>query len=204
MRLLDAATTPGRKIFYALCYTGGLRFGEALSLRWSDINFPLGEIAIHNRKGTEKEPEFLVKDYEQRTIPLPQHTIELLEASEAESSYPALSKRQYDNMVKRWKRRRQNKQPWKAQHILLNARRNFERDIKIAEIVPNPGETLSIHTLRKSCITNWANDLPITVTKELAGHSSIETTMKYYYQVDDYHKAKAAQIIDDLLKKVDV
>jgi hypothetical protein len=44
----------------------------------------------------------------------------------------------------------------------------------------------------------------LTVTRELAGHSSIETPMKYYYQVDEYHRAKAARITAELLKKVDV
>ncbi len=96
-----------------------------------------------------------------------------VEVTDKDSSYICLSRRQYDNMVKRWKCRRQNKQGWTAQHILLNTRREFERDIKIAEITPEPGETLSIHTLRKSYITNWVNHLPITVTKELAVHSSI-------------------------------
>ena len=34
------------------------------------------------------------------------------------------------------------------------------------------------------------------VTWGLAGHSSLETTMRYYNQVDDYHRAKAAQGMD--------
>jgi hypothetical protein len=39
------------------------------------------------------------------------------------------------------------------------------------------------------------------VTKELAGHSSISTTQKYYLQVDEYHRAKAVAVIDTLLAK---
>jgi integrase len=42
--------------------------------------------------------------------------------------------------------------------------------------------------------------LPINVTKELAGHSSIATTQKYYLQVDEYHRQKAAAVIDNLLE----
>lgn len=86
----------------------------------------------------------------------------------------------------------------------LQSARLIGADLKNAGIESEPGKTLSIHTLRKSCIQNWANELPMNVTKELAGHSSIETTMKYYCQVDEYHRAKAAQVTDELLKKVDV
>jgi integrase len=78
-----------------------------------------------------------------------------------------------------------------------NVLREFNRHVRKAAIKPNG--TLSIHTLRKSCIQNWANELPINVTEELAGHSSIATTHKYYLQVDEYNRAKAAAVIDSLL-----
>ena|GEM_PF-3683131 len=54
---------------------------------------------------------------------------------------------------------------------------------------------------RKRCIQNWVNELLIHVTKELAGHSSIVTTQKYYLKVDEYHRAKAAAVIDSLLSR---
>ncbi len=62
-----------------------------------------------------------------------------------------------------------------------------------------PNGSLSLHTLRKSCVQNWANHLPPNVTKELAGHTSISTTMEYYAQVDDDHRAKAAAVIEALV-----
>ena len=76
---------------------------------------------------------------------------------------------------------------------------NFKRHVKKAEIKPN-GQ-LAIHTLRKSCIQTWADHLPANVTKELAGHSSLETTLKYYNQVDDYHRVKAAEVMENWLNK---
>ena len=76
---------------------------------------------------------------------------------------------------------------------------NFKRHVKKADIEPN-GQ-LAIHTLRKSCIQTWADYLPPNVTKELAGHSSLETTLKYYNQVDDYHRVKAAEIMEKWLNK---
>lgn len=64
---------------------------------------------------------------------------------------------------------------------------------------------LSIHTLRKSCIQNWANNNSNPkVTQRLAGHADLKTTMKYYVQIGKSERAQAAQVIDDLLKKTDV
>lgn len=195
--LLDAAPNPRWKAFYALCYTAGLRFSEAVSLRWSDINFLSGEVELENRPGTDKEPEFLLKDYERRTITLPQTTLDMLEQTEAESPYVVLSKDQYDKIIIRWQKHRQS---WKWQDAYYNAGREFERHLRKAKIKAQPGETLSIHTLRKSCISNWANELPMHVTKELAGHSNIATTQKYYCEVDSYYRTKAAEVIEQLLK----
>jgi len=101
-------------------------------------------------------------------------------------------------MTAKWQERQRQKQDWKNQDMVNNVGREFKRHIKRAGIKPNG--TLSIHTLRKSCIQNWANELPINVTKELAGHSSIVTTQKYYLQVDEYHRVKAAAVIDALIE----
>jgi hypothetical protein len=48
-------------------------------------------------------------------------------------------------------------------------------------------------------VQNWANHLPSNVTKELAGHASISTTMEYYAQVDDDHRVKVAAVINSLV-----
>ena len=58
---------------------------------------------------------------------------------------------------------------------------------------------LTIHTLRKSCGQNWADNLPMNVVKELMGHSNIATTQEFYTQVDSDHEAKAARVIQRLI-----
>ena len=40
----------------------------------------------------------------------------------------------------------------------------------------------------------------MAVTKELMGHSSIGTTMKFYDQVDELHQAQACQVMQHLLE----
>jgi len=48
-----------------------------------------------------------------------------------------------------------------------------------------------MHTLRKTCLTQWAHEFPIHVVKEWAGHADIETTSQFYLKVGegDYERA---------------
>ena len=101
-----------------------------------------------------------------------------------------LTKPLHEKTITRWQN---NRQPWKWQYAFSNTSRDFRLQLRKAEIEVESGNTLSIHTLRKSCILNWANGLPMIVTKELAGHSNIVTTQKYYCQVNPYHKSKGSR-----------
>jgi hypothetical protein len=42
---------------------------------------------------------------------------------------------------------------------------------------------ITIHDLRRSCITNWAQHLPIHVVQQLAGRSDIKTTPQFFLSV---------------------
>ncbi len=55
-------------------------------------------------------------------------------------------------------------------------------------------EVDAFHSLRKSCITNWLKDgVPPHEVQAMAGHASIETTMKYYAKVDIDGRARVRQ-----------
>ena len=189
------------KATYALAYTAGLRFGELFALTWADVDFEDGVVRIENRAGTATIPPFYVKDHEKRDVPLPKHTLDILAALQSEAPekvpYVVLTAGQYETVVAKWKRFQEQRTPWRNRDIANNRLREFKRHLKWAGIEPNG--SLSLHTLRKSCVQNWANNLPPNVTKELAGHSSISTTMEYYAQVDEDHRAKAAAIIELLV-----
>jgi integrase len=201
LNLLEVAPSLRWRTCYALAYTAGLRFGELFSLTWSDIDFETSEVRIDNRPATSTMPPFDVKDYEARRIPLPRHTIDILVELHNEAPdmvpYVLLTERLHRTVVAKWRKCQQDNRPWKNQDMANNVLREFKRHLRQTSIQQNG--TLSIHTLRKSCIQNWANELPINVTKELAGHSSIATTQRYYLQVDEYHRAKAAAVIDSLI-----
>ena len=200
-RLLTVAPSLMCKTAYTLAYTASLRFGELFSLTWGDIDFETGEVRIQNRPATATMPPFYVKDHEARRIPIPKHTLDILTQLQTQASegipYVLFSEQQYKTVMAKWERYQREKRPWRNRDTVNNVPREFKRHLRKAGITPNG--TLSIHTLRKSCIQNWANELPINVTKELAGHSSIVTTQKYYLQVDEYHRAKAAAVIESLV-----
>jgi len=56
---------------------------------------------------------------------------------------------------------------------------------------------LALHTLRKCCITNWANNTNnLELVRKLAGHADIKTTMQYY---SEEQRRKAAEATNRLL-----
>jgi site-specific recombinase XerD len=64
-------------------------------------------------------------------------------------------------------------------------------------------DRLSVHCLRKSYGTNLANlGTPVHTLKELMGHSSITTTMKFYIFVSDANKKKAVEGLEGLMEEV--
>ena len=141
-----------------------LRRGEAMNLRWSNIDWKRSRLTVI---GTD---DWQVKDKDSRTVPLgPELRASLLQAFEraekgAVNVIPAGSVK-----VKNISR----------DFTVLCRREGLTRYAK------------PLHTLRKSCITDWASRFPMHAVKEWAGHSSTETTNQYYLQVSeaDYEAA---------------
>lgn len=81
-----------------------------------------------------------------------------------------------------------------------NVERDFKKRLRLAEIKPN-GNRLIIQTLRASCCKNWLDSgLNPGVVQKLMGHSSLNTTIKFYHKVNEADEKKAAQAVDKLLK----
>jgi integrase len=57
----------------------------------------------------------------------------------------------------------------------------------------------TLHDLRRSAITNWAQKLPIQVVQQLAGHSDISTTRKYYLSIRSEDFVLAGKILNGIL-----
>jgi integrase len=200
-QLIDKASTQWKAIC-ALLYTAGLRFGEAFSRTWSDIDFETGILKIDNRVKGALPPFHIKNNGKPRTIQLPQDTLDILTKWQSEQPeripYILLNERQYKNALKRWEKYKQEGRQWENTDIVNNVNRDFQRLVKKADI--QPVGTLSIHTLRKCAGKNWAmvNRDP-KVTQRLMGHKTITTTLEYYDQVTPDDLAMAAQKIEKLL-----
>lgn len=210
-RLLKAAPSLRWRAFYALCYTAALRLGEALSILWTDIDYQRGQVKVQRRPGTTTMPPFEIKDTDSRTVDLPRQSIEILEdlhsyykVTQTFSPYIVLDRNQFERVKAKWARYQKQGKPWKNKNLLNNILTNFKRHLKKAGIEPEEGKTLSVQTLRKSCVQNWANNINNPeVVKVLAGHSDLKTTMQYYCRIDSDQRAKAAAAIDNLLRQAD-
>jgi integrase len=100
----------------------------------------------------------------------------------------------------RWRhyRDRASEGRWKAgQDLVNNMLRRFKTICRRAGV----GQ-FTIHDLRRSCITNWARELPIRVVQQLAGHSDIKTTQQFYLSVQPRDVTKAQAVQQSLLGKL--
>lgn len=200
-RLLEVAPTLRWKVFYALVFTSGARFGELFNLTWADIDFERGRMIIENREGSDFMPPFSVKDKEERFVQLPTETLDLLTQYQQEAPegvpYILLTKERYERVLKRWHMYRKQGRSWRNRYMVNNVGRDFKAHAKRAGLRFNGSFT--IHTFRKTCAQNWAGYLPANVVKFYLGHSNINTTNKFYSIVDKSHTAWTKKVMDKML-----
>ena len=202
-KLLYVTPKLNEKVLYALAYTAGLRESEVLALYWTNIDFDKGVVNITNRSETKDYPPFEVKDTDNRTIPLPKLTLDLLTELQLKSPdgvpFVLMDKQGCQRIRSKWEKCLRQGRPWLNRYWANNTIRNFHRRVKWAGIETNDRE-LTVHVLRKCCGRNWADTLPMNVVKSFMGHADISTTEKFYSIVDDEHLSKATETMNDLLK----
>jgi integrase len=186
-------------------YYTGLRLGEALNLLWDGINidFEHNKITVVNRAATQKLPPFKVKDYEERSVPMPKQVVDILTKLQQESQtvnpFVFLSKERYELVQEKWANKRELgiACDWVNKDLVNNSLRNFKVHCRNAGIKTN--EKLNLHCLRKSYATNLANaGIPCHTLMKLMGHSSIVTSQKYYLHSSDANEKKAVEEMEKL------
>jgi integrase len=185
------------RAFLAVVYTSGLRLREALNLTWGDIDFQNGLVDVSRKEGDGFIQPWQPKDRERRTVPLPDETVSLLAKWQAAAPEGC----PYVFMeAGRWEfyRQRVSEGVWHAGRDLVNNQlRRFKTLCRRAGVGP-----YTIHDLRRSCITNWAQQLPIHVVQKLAGHSDIQTTETYYLSVQPEDLTKARRVQSALVGEI--
>jgi len=156
------AATPNFKALIALARLAGLRRMEAYYLEWNDINFDKNEICICDK------PHWTPKDKELRYIPMCKELSAIL--TEAFHNAPEGA-------------------------IRICPKTNpMNIDRAIAGTIKRAGLKFwkkPLHSLRKSCIQDWTETFPLTDVKCWAGHSSIDTTQRFYTQENKENRKRA-------------
>ncbi|AQT68771.1 integrase [Anaerohalosphaera lusitana] len=193
-KVFDVANNLWWKTFLSVAYTTAGRKDELLNLTWADINFENNEVSFAPKRETDTLLSWEPKDHESRIVPAPESVMQYLadlqnEADEF-SPYVFITSRRLMHILER---RSKNKWDENSEIInnMLTRLKRFCRQAKVSEFC--------FHDLRRSCMTNWAKVLPIHVVQELAGHSKIETTRKYYLSVGTPDREMARKIQEQLL-----
>jgi integrase len=178
----------------AVAYGAGLRRGEILNLTWSDVDFKGHQIHVRPKDQTDRLLAWEPKDHECRTIPVPNEVMRLLVDLQAESEegcpYVFLPKPRWMHIL-----RMRGKGKWAEDSALVNnVGRRFDQ-LRTTACIPE----CTLHDLRRSCLTNWARELPVHVVQKLAGHSDIKTTQKYYLIVQQADLDKARTVNSKIL-----
>jgi len=184
------------KAFISAAYCCGLRRGEIVNLTWNDIDFENQYINVNPKEHGKHTIEWEPKDHECRVIPMPDETTQLFVDLQAESPtgspYVFISPERLRHIKKRIQ-----KGTWNSKcETINNLIKTFNKLCKKAGISKS-----SIHDMRRSAITNWAQHLPIQVVQQFAGHSNITTTRQYYLTVRPENMASASEVMNKMLQE---
>lgn len=176
----------------ALAIETGMRKSELLNLTFRDVDFERVCVDVSPKQDTEETWQWDIKDVERRTIPITERILALVADFQMKhlDGYPYLfiPIKRYDYIQNL---RQQGKPaPTDRNKLITNFSRTFGQILKKAGV-----RHREFHDLRSTAITNWLyNGLKEHEVMRLAGHSSFETTHRFYLaiQPDLYKRTRQA------------
>jgi integrase len=194
MTFLEAARNDPLYTAFVLAVALGLRRGEILGLRWSDIDLERRTLTVRNQLQRVQKQLYAdsTKNRRTRVIPVPLMCVAPL----------------------RWQRLRQAAQRlaagqgWHDSDYVFTTRtgrpvepRNLSRSFeRISDDTGLP--RIRLHDARHGCATLlFAAGVPARVVMEILGHSQIAVTMNIYTHVSDDHRREAMGHMDRLLQR---
>ena len=200
-KFLEAIKGHELELLYIVALGTGLRIGEILGLKWSDIDFKNNELHVNRslQKAAIYEDDKIVRYEVQettpktknslRTIPVPQNIIKKLIAHKKEQhELILLLQEEYDNknyvFCNKLGKPIEDKRPGRNLKTILTS-------ISI--------EPIKFHALRHTYATRlFEAGIPPKTVQHLMGHSDIETTMNIYTHVMKEHKLEAIEKINNI------
>ncbi len=198
---LEAIKGHDLELLYIVALGTGLRIGEILGLKWSDIDFKNNELHVNrNLQKVALYEDDKVIGYEVvestpktknslRTIPVPQNIIKKLRTHKKEQNeLILLLQEEYDNknyvFCNKLGKPIEDKRPG----------RNLKTILTSIGIDP-----IKFHALRHTYATRlFEAGIPPKTVQHLMGHSDIETTMNIYTHVMKEQKLEAVEKINSI------
>ena len=162
-----------------------MRRAELLNCTWAEVDFDAQTIEVSPKKNTRDTWEWLIKDADQRTLPLTEEIVQMLVDHQAQQPeghpYVFVPPARYDYIQKMLR----PKDKWTLSDSRLKVVNNFKRSFD--KILRRAGvKTGTFHDIRRTAISMWfANGMSEYDVMALAGHSSFATTHKFYLAVAD-------------------
>ena len=174
-RIIDKAAPHLKPIIYTALYTG-LRESNILGLKWENIDLNNMTITIKVKDSTKEGGKV-------HTVPIIPQLVQILHTLPKCSDYVFTYKGKPIKSIKT---------SWRNIFYKRDDRKHFSKELKDPTL-----PYTNFHTLRHTAAT-WilkkTNNLRIT--KEILGHSNINTTLKYAHVLDD-EKRKALDSVFD-------
>jgi integrase len=161
------ATSPSLGLLFALCRLAGLRKMEAVTLEWVNVDFEQSRLTV---VGKSDDAGWQPKSRQTRVVPIFPELMALLTQAF-------------------------NEAPEGQQRVCTGLRTKHNLSYDLPRVIRQAGlEPYSkpLHSLRKSCLTDWAKVFPMHCVQQWAGHADISTTQKFYLKVDDDMYTRAA------------
>lgn len=180
---------------YTVAVALGLRQGEALGLRWEDVDLKAGQLVVRQSLQRFEGKLNLVDpktERSRRAIALPRVCVESLKAHRVQQRKDRLL------AGSRWNNEHglvfttRHGKPFDPRHLI----RHFKAALKKAKLA----ETVRFHDLRHTCATLLlAQGVPMRVVMDVLGHSQMSITSDTYSHVLPALQKEAAERMDAAL-----
>lgn len=177
---------------FLLMLNTGIRLGEALYLKWEDVDFETNTIYIHGNVSEHKSRE----KGETKYIIEEQHTPK----TKKSVRYVSLNKNAAEALRKLKEIVNDDKRVIATEeHTIVSPHNMYRIFSSILRKCNITGVNDIVHSLRHTFATTLIlKGEDIKVVSELLGHSDVGTTMRTYYHTIEKQKKKAVQRLDDL------
>lgn len=193
VKLLEAARGYRYHEAVSLIAATGLRRGEALALKWEDVDLLTGTVTVKgtlNRIGGKLVVTAPKSDRSKRTVYLSPGLVDLL------ATWKDRQERERAHAANVWNDTgfvftTETGEPVDGRNLL----RTISWAAKKAGLNAKGQQRVNVHTLRHSYLSALANaGQPIAILQQLAGHSDIRITQSYLHSSDDEQRRVGVSI----------